>query len=390
MGFDDKYISKADDGRYRVRIKRNGKRESVGHFDTLDEARAARDKALGVRIHDEAGASERARTHAQTIKHSLHLSSGNVIVPSVPVITSGATWQNDAFPGAAQALAGMGPALSAITYGGAVSYQGSPTVNTLPPVDTINVPANAALIAEKPITATLDRWLYASDFHAPLHSRTYVRRLIQVARARKVRDIVIGGDLSDLDSISRHGRAEAQAGYKVTRDTTGELLYLLAQECNLWVLPGNHDDRLRKRLDDDVPFVDFVHAALAGRTTRNKIAVTDYSYIFVQGPRRKWVVGHPTFYSSTPAKGVADVAQLHQMSVIGAHNHLQGLMWSKDGRHIAIDPGCMCDGNLTPYMKRHAGMSKYGTWVNGFVLVDNDVPTIMGDGLVEWGQYGAE
>ena len=327
----ERYITTTDAGRYRVRIPQDEGRVNVGTYDTLDEAIGARDTALGI-VKDE----------QEPIGYRAIRINGEILTPSLAV----------------------------------------------PPQDTIDVPANAHVVTEKPLTATLARWLYCSDIHAPLHSRLWIERLIRVGRSLKVHDLIIGGDLADNDSISRHGRAEAQAGYKVTKQTAGDIVYLLANEFRLWLLPGNHDDRLRKRLDDDVPFADFVYAALAGRTPRNQLTITDYSYLYVQGPQRQWVVGHPSFYSRTPAKGLADVAQLHQMSVIGAHNHLQGMMWSPDGKHIAIDPGAMCDASITPYIQRGLGMSKFPIWRNGFVLIDNDRPTLFGDGLIEWGRYG--
>lgn len=375
----ERYITTTDNGRYRVRIPQGDERINVGTYDALDEAIYARDGALGI-VEDE-GAVDRKqpfdqdRYLEQIARDGPFVTGEKVTYPSIE--SAPLTWPDIAHR-AAELVALSKEAHRDMTRLGIVFREADP----------IDVPPNAHVITEKPLTATLDRWLYCSDIHAPLHSRLWIERLIRVGRALKIHDLVIGGDLADNDSISRHGRAEQQAGYKVTKQTAGDLVYLLGNEFRLWLLPGNHDDRLRKRLDDDVPFADFVYAALAGRTPRNTLNITDYSYLYVQGPNRKWVVGHPSFYSRTAAKGLADVAQLHQMSVIGAHNHLQGMMWSADGRHIAIDPGTMCDAELTPYIMRGIALSKFPTWRQGFVLIDNDRPTLFGDGLIEWGQYG--
>jgi hypothetical protein len=156
---------------------------------------------------------------------------------------------------------------------------------------------------------------------------------------------------------------------------------------HIYVLPGNHCRRVASKLDEPLEFDALIHAAIKGRVPASKIITTDYDYIYVGQEDSGWVVGHPRYFSTIPAKGGADVAMLQRRNVIGAHNHIQGLIKSKDGRFVSIDPGHMTEPELTPYKMESNGLSRYPAWSAGFVLVENNIPTLFGNGLVDWSRY---
>ena len=254
--------------------------------------------------------------------------------------------------------------------------------------DRLSIPANVNLVPIKPLVLDLDSWLYASDFHVPIHNRQWIKRLVAVANHRNVDTLVIGGDLFDFDSSSRHPKDTRQAGLNQTLSVAGDLLVSLCGVFNrLYILPGNHCRRVATKLDEPLEFDALIHAAVKGRVASGKIVSTDFDYIYIGQEDSGWVVGHPRYFSTVPAKGGADVAMLQRRNVIGAHNHIIGLSQSKDGRFWSIDPGHMTDPNMTPYLMQSNGLSRYPTWRNGFVLVDNNIPTIFADGLVDWSRY---
>lgn len=376
---DTRYITAydTDEGtRYRVRVpSANGDRISSGGHRTIEEARAERDRLL---MGDEY--APRA-----TVGYHPAVSNPNAAPP--PGMMLGVSLDDGAFHYVPSSTVGPAPSYPGI--GEFAHFMN--TVMRAPDGPAINVPAAINALPDPPLTLSLSRWLYAADFHAPLHSVAMTRRLVQVGRARKVRDLVIGGDFLDLAHISRHGRANRLISGREAARVAGELLAFLLDEFNVYILPGNHDDRVAKKLDDDWSFKAVLYGMLEGRTFRNRLTVTDdYAYIYVQGANRKWIVGHPNFYAGFGAKGPAYTAQMQQCSVMGAHNHLQGVSWSADGKHIAIDPGCMTEAELTPYVMKHSAIGKHGSWKQGFVFVENDIPTICADGLVDWRSIGGE
>lgn len=315
--------------RYRARVTlASGQRHTIGYFDTHQEMEAAK--------------------MAYRELHGLN---------------SGMT---QAVNQAAMGMANMASAVRAM--------------NCPQPVDTSQIPDNINLIDKPPLTLDLDSFAYCSDIHAPLHSREMLRRLVTVMDKRGIGHLIIGGDLFDLDRTSRHPNDSQQATINDTLRIGGDILHLLLAMFDVTVLPGNHDRRVAVKLDEPLAFDALVWASLRGRTPAHKLTITDYDYVYV---RDSWVMGHPRFYSRTP-KALADVAQQQQRNVIGAHTHLLGLMYSADGKWIAIDPGCMCEESLTPYHMRSAGLSRFPQWKRGFVIVEHNIPTLYGDGITNW------
>jgi hypothetical protein len=248
-------------------------------------------------------------------------------------------------------------------------------------------PDNVQLLGKQPLTLDLDTFSYCCDLHAPLHNKRMLDRLVAVLLQRGIGDLIIGGDLFDFDSASRFPKASAQAGLNRTLSIGGDILYALASLFKLYVLPGNHCRRVAAKLDEPLEFESLIYAALRGRQTKYPITVTDYDYIYVND---KWVVGHPRFYSRVPAKGGTDVAMLQQRHVIGAHNHVQGILQSPCGRYLSIDPGHMTEPELTPYHMQSLGMSKFPAWQAGFCVVEENKPTLYNDKMTRWKEYGVD
>lgn len=252
------------------------------------------------------------------------------------------------------------------------------------------VPENINLIDAPPLTLDYTTWAYCSDLHVPLHSRLFVERLAKVMRYHRVRNLVIGGDLADYDMLSRFPKAQRVAEWKKASRIIGDMILYLAEYVDeLVVVPGNHDRRIQNKLDQPYSMEDILGQALGLRQRpRCSILTTEHDYIYIgrshEDPLKAgWVGGHPRFFSSTPAKGMADVADRVSRNTIGSHNHLVGLMKSRRG-YTAIDPGCMCSAELTPYHVTSDGLSRYGNWQQGYVLILDGYPQLFADGLTDW------
>ena len=258
-------------------------------------------------------------------------------------------------------------------------------------------PAPLAPDMEDPLTLNLERWAYASDFHAPHYNRTMTYRLAKVLDYHQVGTLVVGGDFFDFATPSKHPKTVPAVDLERGLAEAGKLLRALASLVDhLYILPGNHCLRVASKLDEPVSFSRVLGMALTDDwpkdgAGRSKITATslDYIYIGPEGPQG-WVVGHPRWFSTVPAKGVSEVATLKHRNVIGAHNHVVGLARSKDGRYVAIDPGHMTDPYLHAYHRQSDGLSRYPAWAGGFVTVDHSIPTLYSDGLTYWPDYGCK
>lgn len=347
---------------YRVkRLPRAYNRKRVGgKFATVEDAVTARNAAMGIE-----STPVQPFVPLSDWKHSPILSFSADTAKAAKAFEAAVLGMQGAFKPSAQ-------------------YSGTAGAVYTTPKDLPAIPANVNLIEAPPLTLDCTRFIAASDFHAPLHSQEYTRRLLRVAQKHDVDSLIVQGDVFDFASSSRHPKTEQQASLNQTLRIGGDLLVALCGVFkHIYLLPGNHDRRVAGKLDEPLQFDMLVHAALRGRCV-DQVTVTDYDYVYVGS---EWVIGHPRYYSSTPAKGGADVALLQQRNVIGSHNHIFGVMQSKCGKFLSIDPGHMTDASITPYHLQSAGLSKYGSWRNGFVMVDSGVVKLFTDGLVDWGQY---
>jgi 3',5'-cyclic AMP phosphodiesterase CpdA len=208
--------------------------------------------------------------------------------------------------------------------------------------------------------------------------------------ALEVDDLIIGGDLCDFDSLSAHPADLPQTDLNQSIEVTGQVLrYLKSAFRTIYLLPGNHDRRLAKKLDKHLSFT-YLVKMFVGDTPG--FVATDADFYLIDSEyagRAGWSVGHPRFFSSYPTKGLDQVALQRQRHVIGAHSHTLGA--SKIGPYWCISPGHMMRPDLTPYLTRSAGLSKHADQSAGFVLVEHepaaDVVTLFADGLTRWRDY---
>jgi hypothetical protein len=245
-------------------------------------------------------------------------------------------------------------------------------------------------LVQPPAPLNLQRWLYCSDIHAPLHSELWIERLVRVARELDVPDLVIGGDAFDFAELSGHGDDIEMPDINQALEIAGQVLwYIKAAFQRVHILPGNHCRRLARRLNKNLAFRNLVKMAVGDLTG---IETTENDYLLIDTPYSDigWAVGHPRFFAAYPTKGLDAVALQRQRHVIGAHSHTLGM--SKIGRYWCVSPGMMMRPELTPYLVRSDGLSKHADQSHGFVFVestreDGDVVTLFANGLTRWSDY---
>lgn len=255
-------------------------------------------------------------------------------------------------------------------------------------------PEPAQLVNVPPLQVDTDTFVYCADLHCPSYSKQTLRRMVTVADALQMDTLIIGGDLFDFSTISRHGRAEMQASVDTTIEVAGLVLdTLLDYFARIYILPGNHDDRMIKKLDDIFSFDKLVRAGVKRGQVSNDVSsdapiiTTDNSYLYVGQEEIGWVCGHPMRYSRTPVQ-LSKVAMRERRNVLAAHTHLQSMLYSDDGRYLVIEPGHCLDVANTPYQMRTRGINTYAESTAGFVVVRENRPQLFSDALTDWRDYG--
>lgn len=250
-----------------------------------------------------------------------------------------------------------------------------------------DVPENVVPDREPPLNlAHWTQFMYACDFHAPSHNRTYVRHLVTVAQHLGYTRLVIGGDLFDMSSLGRsHPQDLPTVSFEKTLQVGGELLaYLLNSFEEVAIVPGNHDLRAARAMGEAISFSRLCHAALNGAKTSGRLITSDYDYLYVG---ENWVAGHPRSYCSAPSKDLAQIATRTRKNVLGAHTHLCGMSVSPCGEFLAVQPGHMTAPKMTMYLSQSAGLSKYGEWVSAFASVDGYTAHLWSDRTTHWDRY---
>jgi len=96
--------------------------------------------------------------------------------------------------------------------------------------------------------------LVVSDLHVPYQSTAAVNKAITIGKNAGCTGVIILGDLVDFHKVSKY-RHDADA-YDLKEELKQARYWLRVfrnQFSNLWFVPGNHEDRLGKYIEDNAP-----------------------------------------------------------------------------------------------------------------------------------------
>lgn len=235
-------------------------------------------------------------------------------------------------------------------------------------------------IAEQPILTLEDaNVLVIGDVHAPYHSPEMLDRAVYITQKYfpHIQHCMLIGDLFDFSAISNHlnnqpttsTEADMRAGGKIARELRGEF--------QLWIGPGNHDERISKKLNSEFSMESLLCGALGNKDAG--LHITDFDYFYIGDDI---IAGHPTMYSSKPTGVAAKVTLMQRKNTITGHSHKVGLTVSDDGEHWSVDNGHCASAELFYYVRRR--MSTFGKMGAGFTVISNGKPFIFGDCVTDW------
>ena len=230
--------------------------------------------------------------------------------------------------------------------------------------------------------------LVLSDLHCPYHHAAMLERALAL-RAKvypEVDTLIIAGDLFDFAGLSRHPQDQCEAAVTDELQVAGRVLRaLLAPFARAVVMPGNHDERLAKKLEAHIPMRFLIDGCLGSDRPACQVTTTEYDYVYVEhdDPERRWVIGHPSHYSGMGGRTPASIADLEQRNVMTAHNHVIGLSQSPSGKYIGIDIGHCTDPSQHLYVKRR--LTKYPRWSAGFAFLVNGYAHPYYERFSNWG-----
>jgi hypothetical protein len=235
-------------------------------------------------------------------------------------------------------------------------------------------------IAEQAVL-TLDdpNVLIVSDIHAPFHSPEMLDRAVYVTQKffPHIKHCMVIGDLFDFSAISNHLNNQPTTSTETDMRAGGKIARQLRSCFELWIGPGNHDERISKKLNSEFSMESLLCGAFGN--TDSGLHITDLDYFYIGDDI---IAGHPTMYSSKPTGVAAKVALMQRKNIITGHSHKVGITVSDDGIHWTIDNGHCASDQLFYYVRRR--MSTFGKMGAGFTIISNNKPFVFGDAITDW------
>ncbi len=215
--------------------------------------------------------------------------------------------------------------------------------------------------------------LIVSDIHAPFHDEARFDKMI-ADTSGKVDICILAGDGPDYHNYSKYMKYGQH--FSVREEHKAFLLILKklsAAYPEVIMMPGNHDERTRKKFAQLLPadlyqsLLDFHgpdafdFAELQTKQFENIVipavptdGFAEYRFVYQCGDI---VIGHPELYSRIPNKSVGGfidwiykkaipvgLVKAPVSAAVMGHTHMAGKTWN-DYQVIGIENGCMC---LTP------------------------------------------
>lgn len=240
-----------------------------------------------------------------------------------------------------------------------------------------------------------------SDLHVPKHCSVTLSRMMDVAEELGIRQLVVGGDLIDFENISRYRPGEPQSHpIESIQAATMVLMSLTDQFDIIWVIKGNHDDRLQRMIEAAYIgrdrfaqyLADLTQSDLEAHAFRERFIVVMEAWtrklseklakkvrwlavpeIEIEGPEGypPYRFVHPAIYSRNAPQAERRLWQRYVQPIIGTHGHIWGMSIAPNGIHPVIQIGCATDPDKHVYLSER--ITDHPKWVRGFASIVDGV-----------------
>jgi hypothetical protein len=243
----------------------------------------------------------------------------------------------------------------------------------------MHFPEASTITACEVLTLEDPNVLILSDIHAPFHNPATLSLAVRIISKHfpHIKHCAIIGDIFDFSAISVHINNAPTTSVETDIRAGGAIVRELRKHFEVWIGPGNHCERISKKLNSQFSMESLLCGALGNRDPGLHFTDLDYMYIGAD-----IVAGHPSMFSSKPAKLASKLALFQRRNVITGHSHKLGLTVSEDGEHWAIDNGHCASSELFYYAKRR--LNTFSAMASGFSVISNGRPFIFGDAITDW------
>ena len=204
--------------------------------------------------------------------------------------------------------------------------------------------------------------LVVGDFHLPLYDKDWLLKVVAKAKELGVPRCIINGDLVDFTHLSRFRNERLWTTEQELEYAQKLVAWLTKQFETVHVLPGNHDDRMSKKLDGEVSTQYLLeHLLKAGASARLHVHWHHHAYV-----GNTWLVAHPKNYSVRPITPATEYAAKYSKNIAINHTHKWGI--AEYNGYWAVEIGVMTDPTKTAYT--HIELNKHPRSSQGALIID--------------------
>lgn len=218
--------------------------------------------------------------------------------------------------------------------------------------------------------------LWASDIHIPIQHDPSCRLMVECAERVGVKRVVVGGDGLDMNCLSKHAKESARTVQHATilEEVAGGrwLLDWFASKQTDYIL-GNHEDRLKRWVDDNPAF----HGSVASNFAKICELPAGLNIVEQGGEVRlgnlAFVHGDAEFKKGTGGAHPAAklLSMLPDQSTICGHLHrmAQACRTTRDEDGIPRTRRAWTMGHMSVEEMHYGYVSKNPNWQVGFALI---------------------
>lgn len=242
-------------------------------------------------------------------------------------------------------------------------------------------PALFEVVLGKPLSLDGD-WVVISDVQAPTTDLDMARLVVPVAELHGIRQLLINGDLLNLDWASTYPvlvqLPTASQELKAAAALLADWLFYFDR---IVYLPGNHEDRFLKLHTGQMDMDHLMNLIAAS----DKLTVSNFDHCTIDTPNGRWFVCHGTDYSVNQLWQANWYAQKYQAHVIMGHQHHLAIGYDRYKHYILVDNGGLFDVDKMAYVKMRA--SKKAGMQTGFTALVDGFPHVYGPSpFTDWGR----
>jgi hypothetical protein len=260
--------------------------------------------------------------------------------------------------------------------------------------------------------------LILPDLEFPFHHADFVNRVLSLADAWQIKQVILAGDVLHFDSLSgwepnwtdhNTGGMTANAetalmefakslpskqqgkmmellgdiGQRTEQDGASTELSIARREMRhiadlfdrVDFLLGNHEGRLLRSLETALNPDELLRLTDCNNP---KFRIAPYYFSYLDTPRGRYQIEHPKGAAEGTAQGLA---AKYGCNIIMGHSHLLDYTWDVSGRYHAIHAGHCVDEARLPYAaQRHTTRRAHK---HGAVIVRDGYPWLLHDGI-DW------